>query len=75
MRASPAGVFSHSGAGPGATCWVSRPELLFPHQWETNFPQRLQLDPGPLLPGPDLSCCVSVVFEKLLTVCSLSPGS
>lgn len=63
MKVSPAGVFSHSGTCPGANCQVPRPELLFPHQWETNFPQRLQLDPSPLLPGPDLSCCVSLVWK------------
>lgn len=59
MKVSPAGVFPHGGTGPGASCRVSRIELLFPNQREANFPQRLQLDPGPLLPGPGLPCCVS----------------
>jgi len=62
-RSSPAGVFPLSRTGPGADSRLSRLELLFSHQWETDFPQRLQLDPSALLPGPSDSCRVSLVWK------------
>lgn len=71
LKMSPAGVFSHSRTCPGASCRVSRLKLLFPHQWETNFPQRLQLDPSPLLPGPSLPCCVSLVWKAAFEIVAL----
>lgn len=63
IKVSPTGVFPYSRTDPGANCWVSRFELLFPHQWETNFPERLQLDPSSLLPGPSQPCRVSLVWK------------
>lgn len=60
-KVSVAGVFSHRWTCPGAGCRISWLELLFPHQREANFPQRLQLDPSTLLPGSGHPCCVSLV--------------
>lgn len=74
MKVSPAGLFSDGRTCPGANRRVSRPELLFPHQWETNFPQRLQLDPSTLLPGPGHPCCVSSVWKADFDLISLSPA-